>query len=265
MVVDAESRRSPVTKAREEDLRIGFLYPGYAAEDDYPRLAKSVQPPVRAEVVHTSIGEDAHRVDALRDMGGKPRLLEGANVLADRGVSSVVWSSTSASFVFGWEGAKEQVSTLEDALGVPASTTAFGFVAAATTIGARKVAVIATYPDDIARRFEDFLNTGGIEVLDIRSHGIATAAEVGTLGRDVVLEMAAKNDCADADALLVPDTALHTAAMLEDLESVVEKPVLTANQVTFWEALRLARIFEPQEGLGKLFRNSVADPKSRFA
>jgi maleate cis-trans isomerase len=246
-----------MTKAKEEDLRIGFLYPGYAAEDDYPRLAKSVRPPVKAEVVHTSFEEDAHRVDALREMGGRPRLLEGARTLADRDVSSAVWSSTSASFVFGWEGAKEQISALEDALGVPASTTAFGFVAAASTIGARKVAVVATYPDDIARRFEDFLNAGGIEVLDISSHGIVTAAEVGTLGRDVVLEMVAENDYADADALLVPDTALHTAAWLEELEDAAGKPVLTANQVTFWEALRLAHSLKPQEGLGSLFRSQL--------
>jgi maleate cis-trans isomerase len=249
-------------KAKEEVLRIGFLYPGYAAEDDLPRLAKSVQPSVKAEVVHTSIGEDAHRAAALRDMGGKPRLLEGAEVLADRGVSSVVWSSTSASFVFGWEGAKEQVSALEDALGIPASTTAFGFVAAASTIGARKVAVVATYPDDIARRFEEFLNAGGIEVLHISSQGIVTAAEVGTLGRDRVMEMVTRNDHADADALLVPDTALHTAAWLEDLEDAVGKPVLTANQVTFWEALRLVRALQPQEGLGSLFRTRLTDSES---
>ena len=246
----------------KENPKIGFLYPGYAAEDDYPRLAKSVRPMVKAEVVHTSIGEDAHRVDALRDMGGKPRLLEGASMLADRGISSAVWSSTSASFVFGWEGAKEQIAILEDALGVPASTTAFGFIAAVFAIGARKVAVVATYPDDIARRFEDFLNVADIEVRGINSHGIVTAAEVGTLDRGRVMEMVMMNDDAGADALLVPDTALHSAAWIEELEAGVGKPVLTANQVTFWEALRLARVFQPQEGLGSLFRTQITDSES---
>lgn len=247
-----------MTESDRQAVGVGFLYPGHAAEDDYPRLAKIVRPPVRAEVVHTSIGEDAHRVDALRDMGGIPRLLEGARRMADRNVSSAMWSSTSASFVLGWEGAQKQAAALEDALGVPASTTAFAFIAAAGTLAVGRVAVVATYPDDIARRFEEFLNRGGIEVCQVGSHGIVTAAEVGTLDRDAVVDMVGKNDHPDAEALLVPDTALHTVAWLEELEAAVGKPVLTANQVTFWEALRLAGSLEPQAGLGTLFRSQPA-------
>lgn len=244
-----------MTETSAEALRVGFLYPGYAAEDDYPRLAAMVQPAVRAVLVHTSIGEDAHRVDALRDIGSTSRLLEGAEVLADRNVSSVVWSSTSASFVYGWEGARKQAAVLEEALGVPASTTAFAFVAAADSLGVQRVSVIATYPEDIARLFEEFLNVGGIEVCGIMSHGIITAAEVGTLGRDAVLEMVEKNDYQRAEALLIPDTALHSAAWIDDLETVAGKPVLTANQVTFWEALRLTGYLRTQGGLGSLFRS----------
>lgn len=205
--------------------------------------------------MHTSFEEDAHRVDALQEMGSISRLLEGARVLADRNVAAAMWSSTSASFVLGWEGAQGQSMAVKEALGVPASTTAFAFVNAAAALGARRVAIAATYPDDIASRFEEFLNRGGIEVCHIGSHGIVTAAEVGTLGQDAVLEMVAKNDHADAAAVLVPDTALHTVAWLEELEYAVKKPVLTANQVTFWEALHLAGCFQPQEGFGTLFRS----------
>lgn len=242
----------------DQAVGVGFLYPGHAAEDDYPRLAEILRSPVRAEVVHTDIGEDAHRVDALSDMGGIPRLLEGARRMADRNVSSVMWSSTSASFVLGWEGARKQAHALEDALGVPASTTAFAFVDAARVLGIGLVAVVATYPDDIARRFEEFLGQGGIAVCRIGSHGIVSAAEVGTLERDPVLDMVAKNDHPDAEALLVPDTALHTVAWLEELEAAVGKVVLTANQVTFWQALRLAGHLTPQAGLGTLFRSEPA-------
>ena len=244
-----------MTEVSMEAVKLGFLYPGHAAEDDYPRLAALLQHPVRAEVVHTTFEEDAHRVDALQEMGSISRLLEGAKVLGSRDVSSVMWSSTSASFVLGWEGAQKQAVVLGGALGVPASTTAFAFVDAATALGVGRVAVVATYPDDIARRFEEFLNHGGIEVCQVGSHGIVTAAEVGTLGRDAVLDMVEKNDHVDAEALLVPDTALHSVAWLEELEAAIGKPVLTANQVTFWEALRLAGRLEPQAGLGTLFRS----------
>ena len=52
--------------------------------------------------------------------------------------------------------------------------------------------------------------------------------------------------------MLIPDTALHTAAFLPELESRVGKTVLTANQVTLWEALRLAGRLTPQLDLGRL-------------
>jgi maleate cis-trans isomerase len=208
---------------------------------------------VEATVVHTSIGEDAHTVEALSDMGSIPRLLEGASELSKRRPEAVVWSSTSASFVLGRDGAEYQANRLTDALNIPASTTALAFLEALTTLDLRRVAVAATYPEDIARRFVEFLGTAGVEVLQVASKGIFTAAEVGRLEEGEVLRLASENDHLEAEALLIPDTALHTAACLEELEELVEKPVLTANQVTFWEALRLTNSLTPQRGLGKLF------------
>lgn len=235
---------------------LGFLYPGYAAEDDYPYLAAAVEPPVRAEVVHTHFNEDAHTVAALSEMGSLPRILEGAGRLAAGEPVAAVWSSTSASFVLGWEGAREQAAELERALGIPASTTALAFARAAGTLGVRRVAVAATYPAGIAVRFVEFLAGGEVDALRVESRGIVTAAEVGTLGREEVVEFVAENDHPEAEAVFVPDTALHTARWLEELEGAVGKPVLTANQVTFWEAMRISGRLRPQKGLGALFRLS---------
>jgi maleate cis-trans isomerase len=65
--------------------------------------------------------------------------------------------------------------------------------------------------------------------------------------------MARHADHPQAEALLLPDTALHTAAHIPALEKDLGKPVLTANQVTVWEGLRLAdrRVNAPE--LGVLF------------
>jgi maleate cis-trans isomerase len=115
------------------------------------------------------------------------------------------------------------------------------------------VAVAATYPRDVAARFVSFLGAAGIEAVSLSCEGIVTAAEVGTLGRDAVLSFVAANDHPDAEAVLVPDTALHTVEWLTDLEDLLGKPVLTANQVSVWEGLRLVGETEPRAGLGALF------------
>ncbi|HWE89713.1 MAG TPA: maleate cis-trans isomerase [Pseudonocardiaceae bacterium] len=237
---------------------VGFLYPGYSAEDDYPameRLLGGVHR-VRLPVVHTLMREDAHRVDALLDVGGADVLADGARQLRDLGVQAAVWACTSGSFVFGWDGAAEQVAGVRDAAGVPASSTSFAFVHAVNQLGFRRVAVAATYPADVAQRFVDFLGHAGIDVVSLSCRGIITAAEVGRLGRAELLDFVAANDHPDAEAVLVPDTALHTVSWLDELESRLGKPVLTANQVSVWEGLRLSSddTPEPRTGLGALFR-----------
>jgi maleate cis-trans isomerase len=232
---------------------LGFLYPGHAAEDDYPLMGGMIDPPARVTLIHTDFVEDAHTVKALGEMGSVERLCSGAKSLLGSDIESVMWTSTSASFVLGLDGISEQIEALEKILGVPASTTAMAFARAVKTINAKKVAIAATYPEDVAQTFREFLGHFDIDVVHLSSRGIATAAEVGTLEEKEVIELAVANNPDNADALLIPDTALHSAAWLTDLEQAIGKPVLTANQVSFWEALRLCGKLTPQKGLGRLF------------
>ncbi|HEX2297298.1 MAG TPA: maleate cis-trans isomerase, partial [Pseudonocardiaceae bacterium] len=46
-------------------------------------------------------------------------------------------------------------------------------------------------------------------------------------------------------------------AWLDELEERVGKPVLMANQVSVWQALRLAGSQPVRQGLGTLFRTSA--------
>lgn len=239
---------------------IGILYPGYSAEDDYPRFERMLGGDVALPVVHTLMREDAHTIDALLDVGGPDILAEGARELRALRADVAIWACTSGSFVFGWDGAREQADGVAQAAGVPASSTSFAFVNAARQLGVTRVAVAATYPADVASRFATFLADGGIKVVAASEQGIITAAEVGTLGADDVLGFVAAGDHPDAQAVLVPDTALHTAQVLEDLERRLEKPVLTANQVSVWEGLRLAGLTAPRTGLGALLRAGAEAP-----
>jgi maleate cis-trans isomerase len=234
---------------------IGLLYPGYSAEDDYARLADRLGPDLSLPLVHTSVGEDAHRIDALLDLGGAERLAEGARTLvAEHAPDAVLWACTSGSFVFGWEGAHEQVARLQEVTGLPTSSTSIAFVEACRSLGISRVTVAASYPQEVAEEFVSFLAHGGIEVTAMGSHGIVTAAEVGTLGYaevDAIVRGADRSG--GAEAVLVPDTAMHTLSWLESLEGAAGLPVLTANQVTVWQGLNLLGEVPVIGELGTLF------------
>ena len=234
-------------------VTVGLLYPGHSAEDDFPALEARSEGAVRLPVVITSVDEDAHEVNALLDLGSDERLAEGAARLAVEKPDAVMWACTSGSFVFGPDGARDQVPAVATAAGVPASSTSIAFVDALRHLGIRRVAVAASYPDDVARHFVRFLTAGGVDVVAMGSHGIYTAAEVGTLEPDQVAAMVTAADHPDAEAVLVPDTAMHTLAIVDKLEATIGKPVLTANQVTVWKGLELLGPVPPLLGLGVLF------------
>ncbi|MGV0871774.1 maleate cis-trans isomerase family protein [Mycolicibacterium sp. XJ879] len=231
---------------------VGLLYPGHSAEDDFTTLADRAGD-VRLPLVITSVGEDAHRVDALLDLGSTERLADGVRQLAGSRPQAVMWACTSGSFVFGPQGARQQAAKVAAAAGVPASSTSIAFVDALRHLDVKRVAVAASYPHDVAEHFVEFLSADGVDVVAMGSHGIITAAEVGTLAPDRVIEMVTAADHPDAQAVLVPDTAMHTLGIIGRLEAAVGKPVLTANQVTVWKGLQLTGRVPAIPGMGRLF------------
>lgn len=235
---------------------VGILYPGYSAEDDYPRAERMLGGSVSLPVVHTTVGIDTHEIHALIDTGSPERLREGASRLAAAAPDAAMWACTSGSFVYGLDGARRQAAAVAEQLGVPVSSTSLAFAAAVTELGLRRVSIGATYPDDLAALFRTFLADAGIEVVAMGTLGIMEASEGGTLSRERVLALAAGNRHPDADAILLPDTALHTMEWLAELQGVGDVPVLTANQVTIWEGLRLAG--HPAGSLGPLEAFGIA-------
>ncbi|QIQ04680.1 maleate cis-trans isomerase family protein [Streptomyces liangshanensis] len=224
---------------------VGLLCPGHAAEDDFPRIEMLLGTDVRLPLVHA-------------DMGEPDRLAEGVAELRLAGAECVVWASASGSFMYGWDGAHEHTRALAVAAGLPASSTSFAFAHAVRALGVGRVAVAAGYPRDVTDRFVAFLKAAGTEVVSDGAGGPDLAGGPAGDGgeadsREEVMELARAADHPDAQAVLLPDTALHTVAYLPELEESLGKPVLTANQVTVWEGLRLTERRARGRGLGALF------------
>jgi maleate isomerase len=55
--------------------------------------------------------------------------------------------------------------------------------------------------------------------------------------------------------VLLSGTGLPTVAVLETLERDLGKPVISSNQASLWQALRMARVREAIAGYGRLLRD----------
>lgn len=228
----------------------GIIYPDHAAEDEYPWAADLLG--VRLPVAHV-YGTDLHAVPELLDLGRPDRLADGAARLAEHRPQSVVWACTSGSFVYGTAGIQRQARWIADAARVPASSTSIAFVEALRALRVTKIAVAATYPPAITGHFVHLLTDEGFSVASCCSRRLPTGEDAGALSPEQVRDLIGDRFPADVQAIVVPDTALHTLRMIEELERGLDKIVLTANQVTAWYGLRLAGWHGRVEGLGRLF------------
>jgi maleate isomerase len=58
---------------------------------------------------------------------------------------------------------------------------------------------------------------------------------------------------ANADAVLTGGNGFRAVGAIEALEEHLDRPVLTANQVSFWNALRAAGVRSPVTRYGRIF------------
>lgn len=207
----------------------------------------------RFPVIHTWEGSTDHDVDALLELGSRALLEPPSKEAAQAGADVVMLACTSGSFVYGWEGCAEQAGWVAAASGLPSSSTSLAFAAALQHLGLSRVSVAATYPKDVASHFAEFLGKGGITVTALSTYDVPSGEDAGLLSGEWVLDVAKAADISGAEALLIPDTALHTLAITPELEATLGIPVLTANQVTAWQGLKLAGHHAAAEGLGRLF------------
>jgi len=235
-------------------MRLGVIYPVGGADQEYYQFAEALGDHVRVYLITTRLmgGDQDHRIEALMETARIDYLENAARRLASLSPDVAVWACTSASFIVGRDGAAAQASAIAAVTGCPASSTSIAFANALEAFGIKKVAVMATYPEDVARRFEAFLAAWQVEVCGLRWLDVISGWEAGTLEPQAVVEAVRAADKPEAQAILVPDTALPTLGLIDGLEAELGKPVLTANQVTLWEALRLAGVEARAQGWGRL-------------
>ena len=228
---------------QDDAVRLGLLYPGGGAEQDYYLFGEDVQDRVRMFLVGTRVGGgggDDHSVPALLRTAEVDNLTEATRRLVLLRPDAVMWACTSASFIAGRRAAERQAEAIAEVAKVPASSTSLAFARALSTLGHTRVSVLAPYPEAASRAFVAFLGEWGIEVDGFVWLDALNGFDSALIPAEAILRAARETDRRTAEALVVPDTALSTMSIVGELERVLGKTVLTANQVTIWEGLRLA-------------------------
>ncbi|MBT5047375.1 MAG: arylmalonate decarboxylase [Rhodospirillaceae bacterium] len=183
-----------------------------------------------------------------------PKVAEASEILADASCDTIVFHCTANSMAEGLAGEKKIAGAIESATGKKAATTASATMTAFEVLEARRVVLVSPYPRTSHEHELEFLEEAGLEIVGERNLSLDGSTAYSAMPpSDWVDTMASmKND--KADVYFASCANIRAIEVLEEIEEILDAPVVTSNQLVIWNALRLAGIDDPLPGLGRLAR-----------
>ncbi len=139
--------------------------------------------------------------------------------------------------------------------GIACTTPITAVMAGLAKLGARRIALLPPYVDEINQSMRRYIEERGIAVPVMGSYNHGNDLEVARISaksvRDAALELGREPN---VDAVFVACTSIRLAEGVEALEAELGKPVTSSNHALAWHCLRLAGYHEPVPGFGRLFR-----------
>ncbi|MEU9747485.1 MULTISPECIES: aspartate/glutamate racemase family protein [Streptomyces] len=161
----------------------------------------------------------------------------------------IAYACTSGSFVGGVVGERAMCEAMNTAGAVPSLTTSGALLEALEELGAKRIALVTPYTESVTESLEEYLAEAGVTVTGRAFLGLTR--HIWKVPYRSVVDMARQAVVGAADALFISCTNLPTYDAIPQLEAELRMPVLSANQVTMWAALRRigAHAVGPYQGL----------------
>jgi maleate isomerase len=177
---------------------------------------------------------------------------EAAKELATAKVDIYAFAFTAGSFYRGAGWDEEIAKRIEKVGGAPCVVTASAAVQALKEMAVKRVGVGTPYA--VANpRLKNFLEGKGFMVTKIEGLVLPTAVHVGRQPLMKFEELVRAVNTPDAEGVFISCTNFATLSKIDAMEREIGKPVITANQATFWAALRRIGVKDRIKGFGKLF------------
>lgn len=150
----------------------------------------------------------------------------------------------------------EIVSRIAERGSCPANCATDAVIAGLRAHGVKRVALATPYVDFVNQAEIKLLEDEGFEVVSVLGLGLGkTQAERRAMNRiphETVLNMARQVNVEEAEGILLSCAALSGVTLIDRMEAMLGKPVITTNQATFWLTMRMLGLNEPIHGFGSL-------------
>ncbi|MEU6894674.1 maleate cis-trans isomerase [Streptomyces sp. NPDC046557] len=195
----------------------------------------------------------------VRAFAEPPHVDDAAELLAAAPVDVLAFAFTSSAYVIGSDAEAAMLDRLSTrAHGLPVVGTCSATVRALRSLGARRIALVDPpwFSDELNRLGLDYYEAAGFDVVYAAPCSLSSGQQ---LVRPADLhDWVAAHVPSDAEAVVIGGNGFRAVGAVEAMERTLRRPVLAANQVLLWAALRAAG--NPDAGIdgyGQLFRRTA--------
>jgi maleate cis-trans isomerase len=161
-----------------------------------------------------------------------------SRLLGTAKVELVILAQTSAS-LFADDYDEVTIRRMSEGAGVPAVTSAQAVGRAVRALGARRIAIVSPYSDEVNQRAGRYFETKhGLETVALEGFGATDSYAIGQLGPENARNAFTRIDRPEIEVFVVPGGNFPTMSSIASWEHEFGKPVVTTNQASFWAMLR---------------------------
>ena len=181
-----------------------------------------------------------------------------SKMLGNAKVEAIALTQTSASlFDDGYDAAAKR--HMSEGANAPAITSAEALGEAVQALGARRIALVSPYSEEVIGRAKRYYETRfGLEVLATEAFGATDSYAIGGLSAENATDAFARIDRPEIEVLVVPGGNFPTMQFVDGWEQQFGKPVLTTNQAVIWAVMVAMGITELISDLGRLLEGVPA-------
>lgn len=178
----------------------------------------------------------ASQVESVANLANHDAIAEACRAISTPAPKVVAYMCTSCTFVHGAAG-DAAVRALMERHGAPhAITTSGALIDAIHALGASRIAIATPYGSAATHSLRLYLSEHGVDV--VAGAYLDLTGNIWRVGRGAVEALALSVPLRNAEALFISCTNLATCDLIVPLERKLGIPVLSANMVTMWAALR---------------------------
>lgn len=193
-------------------------------------------------------------LEPVRRFAEQPELDDAAALLAAAPLDVIAYGFTSSAYVIGAQAEAEMVRRLQRRTrGIPVVTPCAAAVHALHALGAHRVALFDPpwFDKHLNRLGREYYANAGFDVILAGSCGLPSD-QTAITPRALHAWITAHTP-READAIVIGGNGFRAVGAIAALESDLDRPVLTANQVLLWASLCAARPEIRPDGYGRIF------------